>query len=162
MIGWFTEANDSLNVWEGTWCYLYPCLYRCPSLTLYLWSTAAHCIWQLWAGLQSTRGHFTLLALNNLYCSCREGEIMLSYKKFRPFWPSLGGRWLQKPTGSAGGNTLWQTKSARCAMTPHVFVFLSYQEAPQPWDKLVPCISTTVKDESAPSKANKHPITTTT
>lgn len=35
-------------------------------------------------------------------------------------------------------------------------------KAMQPRDKLLRGISTTVKDESAPSKANKHPITTAT
>ena len=48
---------------------------------------------------------------------------------------------------------------------PRLLFFLAYQKkkgSRSPWDKLPRGISTTVKDESAWSKANKHPITTAT
>ncbi len=81
-IGWFTEASDSLSVWDGTWCYLYPSLHLCPPLTrLSLWSTAV-CIG---TGLNNLRLFRTKATQNNLG---RKG-----YGCFAP--PPVGVKWLQ-------------------------------------------------------------------
>lgn len=49
-----------------------------------------------------------------------------------------------------------------CKMSQDSLFPLPNGKAMQPRDKLLRGICTTVKDESAPSKANKHPITTAT
>lgn len=96
-IGWFIEASDSWSVWDETWCYLYPSLHLCPSLTLLsLWSTAV-CIYGGSVLDCSPRGDPSRSEQPAPFL--RKGSMKWFRQKgiwlFHP--PPIGGKWLQIP-----------------------------------------------------------------